>query len=323
MAHRSITTIVAVATFQFIAFGAAAQGYPEKTIRLIVPFGAGGSSDVVARVMAQRLSEQMGKTVVVENRTGAGGLIGTEAVARSAADGYTLLVADAGHSSIPLTYSKAGFHPTRDFAPVSMVATTPYMLCVHPSLPARSVKELIALARAQPNELTHASGGSGALTHLVAELFKLRTGIQMVHVPYKGGGQSVADTIAGQVASVFAAAPSAATIVKAKRLRALGVTSEKRSPVVPEVPTFEESGIRDFRVTNWYGVLAPAHTPQAIVSRLYEEIVKGVQTPAVRERFENLLLEPGTSTPDGLRALIDGETARWSKVIKDVGIRVE
>lgn len=253
MAHKWITPILASAAFQLAAFGAAAQSYPEKTIRLVVPFGAGGSSDIVGRIIAQRLSEQLGKNLVVDNRTGAGGLIGTEVVVRSAADGYTLLVADAGHSSIPLIYPKAGFHPTKDFAPISLVATTPYMLCVHPSIPARSVTELIALARKQPNKLTHASGGVGGLTHLTAELFKLRTGIQMVHVPYKGGGQSVAETVAGQVASVFAAAPSAATMVKAGRLRALGVTSEKRSALVPDIPTFEESGIPNFRVTNWYG----------------------------------------------------------------------
>lgn len=323
MAHKWMAPIFASAVFQVVAFGAAAQSYPEKTVRLVVPYGVGGSSDIVGRIIAQRLSEQLGKNIVVDNRPGAAGLIGTEAVARSAADGYTLLVADAVHSSIPLIYPKAAFHPPRDFAPISLVATTPYMLCVHPSVPARSVKELIALARKQPNKLTHASGGTGGLGHLTAELFKFRTGIQMVHVPYKGGGQSVADTVAGQVASVFVAATVAAPMVKAGRLRALGVTAEKRSAIVPDIPTFEESGIPDFRVSNWYGILAPAGTPQQIVAKLYEEILKALQTPAVRGRFETVLLEPVTNTPDELRALIEAEAARWFRLIKDVGIRTE
>lgn len=324
MARKWITPILALTVFQFAAFGAVAQNYPEKTIRLVVPYGPGGSSDIVGRIVAQRLSEQLGKNLVVDNRPGAAGLIGTEAVARSAADGYTLLIADAAHSSIPVLYPKAGFHPSKNFAPISLVASTPYMLCVHPSIPVRSVKEFIALARAQPGKLTHASGGTGGMGHLSAELFKLRTGIQMVHVPYKGGGQSVTDTVAGQVASVFGAASNAATMVKAGRLRALGVSGEKRSAVFPDVPTFEESGIPDFRFSNWYGILAPAQTPHQIVAKLHEEIGKAIlQTPAVRGRFATLLLEPITNTPDELRILIEAEAGTWSKVIKDAGIRTE
>jgi tripartite-type tricarboxylate transporter receptor subunit TctC len=320
---RTLFLLALAVPLQFTAHGAAAQGYPDKAIRLVVPYGPGGSSDIVGRILAQRLSEQLGRNVVPDNRPGAAGLIGTELVARAPADGYTLLIADAGHSSLPLIYPKAGFHPTRDFAPVSLVATTPYLLAVHPSIPARSLRELIALARARPDTLTHASGGTGSLGHLTAELFKQRTGVRIIHVPYKGGGQSVADTVAGQTAIVVVAAAVVGPVVKAGRLRGLAVSSEKRSTVVPDIPTFEESGVRDFRVTNWYAILAPAGTPVQIVAKLNEEIAKAVQTAAVRSRFESVLLEPVMNAPDELRILIDAESARWAKLIRDAGIRTE
>jgi len=323
MAHQWITPIFASVVFQLATFGAAAQSYPEKTIRLVVPYGVGGSSDIVGRIVAQRLSEQLGKNLVVDNRPGAAGVIGTEAAARSAADGYTLLIADAVHSSVLSVYPNAGFHPIRDFVPISLFATTPMMLAVHPSLPARSVTEFIALARKQPNQLMHASGGTGSIGHLTAEYFKQRTGVKMVHVPYKGGGQSIAETVAGQIPSVFVGVTSAVSMVKAGRLRGLGVAAEKRSLILPAVPTFEESGIPDFRVGNWFGVLAPAGTPQPIVSKLRQEIVKAAQTPAARSQLEAASLEPVTNTPDEFRALIDAEATRWSKVIKDAGVRTQ
>jgi tripartite-type tricarboxylate transporter receptor subunit TctC len=229
-------------------------------------------------------------------------------------------LADASHSSNPFVYRKAAYDPIKDFAPISLVATTPVMWCVHPSVPARSVKEMIALARKEPNKLSFGSGGVGSLGHLTGELFKLRTGAQIVHVPYKGGGLSVSDTVAGQITSVFVASAVSAPMVKGGKLRALSVAAAKRSSVVPDVPTFDESGVKDFIVLNWFGILVPAGTPPAIVDRLHQDIAKSVQTQTVRDRFVSLLLDPVTNTPDDFRTLIETEAARWSKLIKQTGI---
>jgi len=287
---------------------------------MIVPFAAGGGSDTTGRIIGQRLSELLGRNVIVDNRAGAAGLIGTELAVRSPADGYTLLLADASHSSNPFVYRKAAYDPIKDFAPISLVATTPVMWCVHPSVPARSVKEMIALARKEPNKLSFGSGGVGSLGHLTGELFKLRTGAQIVHVPYKGGGLSVSDTVAGQITSVFVASAVSAPMVKGGKLRALSVAAAKRSSVVPDVPTFDESGVKDFIVLNWFGILVPAGTPPAIVDRLHQDIAKSVQTQTVRDRFVSLLLDPVTNTPDDFRTLIETEAARWSKLIKQTGM---
>jgi len=299
---------------------AIAQTYPDKPVRMIVPFAAGGGSDTTGRIIGQRLSELLGRNVIVDNRAGAAGLIGTELAVRAPADGYTLLLADASHSSNPFVYRKAAYDPIKDFAPISLVATTPVMWCVHPSVPARSVKEMIALARKEPNKLSFGSGGVGSLGHLTGELFKLRTGAQIVHVPYKGGGLSVSDTVAGQITSVFVASAVSAPMVKGGKLRALSVAAAKRSSVVPDVPTFDESGVKDFIVLNWFGILVPAGTPPAIVDRLHQDIAKSVQTQTVRDRFVSLLLDPVTNTPDDFRTLIETEAARWSKLIKQTGI---
>ncbi len=299
---------------------AIAQTYPDKPVRMIVPFAAGGGSDTTGRIIGQRLSELLGRNVIVDNRAGAAGLIGTELAVRSPADGYTLLLADASHSSNPFVYRKAAYDPIKDFAPISLVATTPVMWCVHPSVPARSVKEMIALARKEPNKLSFGSGVFGSLGHLTGELFKLRTGAQIVHVPYKGGGLSVSDTVAGQITSVFVASAVSAPMVKGGKLRALSVAAAKRSSVVPDVPTFDESGVKDFIVLNWFGILVPAGTPPAIVDRLHQDIAKSVQTQTVRDRFVSLLLDPVTNTPDDFRTLIETEAARWSKLIKQTGI---
>jgi len=320
MRPSTIAALSLAALFSWPAGWAAAQGYPEKAIRIVVPYGPGGSSDISARILAQYLTEPLGRTVLVDNRPGAGGALGTEFAARAPADGYTLLIADAVHASLPLIYSKAGFHPVKDFEPISLFCTTPMMLSVHPSLPVRSVGELIALARRQPDRITHGSAGAGGIGHLTAELFKSRAGIRMLHVPYKGGGQSVAETVAGQIASVFVAATVSGPIAKAGKLRGLGVAAEKRSQVLPEVPTFEESGLPDFRVQNWYGILAPAGTPQPIVQRLQREIVNAAQSSAARTRLATLLLEPITNTPAEFRGLIEFEAGRWGRVIKEAGI---
>jgi tripartite-type tricarboxylate transporter receptor subunit TctC len=323
MTYRTIAASVVVVAGACTGTSAIAQGWPEKPIRLVVPYGPGGSSDISGRILAQYLTEQLGRTVVVDNRPGAGGVLGTELAARAPADGYTILIADAVHASLPLVYTKAGFHPVKDFEPISLFCTTPMMLSVHPSVPVRSVGDLIALARREPGKLTHGSAGAGGIGHLTAELFKSRAGIRMLHVPYKGGGQSVAEAVAGQIASVFVAATVSAPITKSGKLRGLGVAAEQRSPHLPDVPTFEESGLTDFKVQNWYGILAPAGTPQAIVQRLQREIVNASQSQAARTRLGALLLEPVTNTPAEFRQLIEFEAGRWGKIIKEAGIRTE
>lgn len=315
--------MAAVLTLACARTPALAQNYPDKPIRMVVPFAAGGGSDTTGRIVAQRLSEQLGRNIIIDNRAGAAGLIGTELVAHAPADGYTLLLADASHSSNPFVYRKATYDPIKGFAPLSLVAITPVMFCINPSTPAQSIQEFIALARKDPNKLSYGSGGVGALGHLTGELFKSRTGIQIVHVPYKGGGLSVSDAIAGQITSVFVASTVCAPMAKAGKLRAIGVASQRRSAVLPEVPTFQESGIPDFEVLNWFGLLGPAGTPPAIVNRLQEEIAKALQNQAVRERFISLLLDPITNTPAEFRALIATEAARWSKLIKQAGIGAE
>jgi len=323
MRRRRHVRVLAALLPAAVAAPCAAQTYPEKTIRLIVPYGPGGSSDISGRILAQHLTEQLGRTVIVENRPGAGGAIGTEQTARAAADGYTLLIADAVHASLPLIHSKAGFHPVNDFEPISLFCTTPMFFGVHPSVPANTVADLIALARRQPDRLTHGSAGPGGIGHLTAELFKSRAGVRMLHVPYKGGGQSVAETVAGQIDSVFVAATVVAAVTKAGKLRGLGVAAEKRSPNLPEVPTFAESGLPDFIVQNWYGILAPAGTAQAIVSRLQREVVNAAQSQAARTRLAGLLLEPVTNTPAEFRKLIEFEATRWGRVVKEAGVRPE
>ena len=321
--HVAARHILAALVWSCAGGHAAAQSYPDKPIRMVVPFAAGGGSDTTGRIVAQRLSELLGRNMLVDNRAGAAGLIGTELVAHAPADGYTLLLADAAHSSNPYVYKKAAYDAIKDFAPISLVATTPMMFCIHPSVPAHSIKEFVALARREPNKLSYGTGGVGALGHLTGELFKSRTGIQFVHVPYKGGGLSVTDAIAGQITSVFVASTVSVPMVKAGKLRAIGVAAQKRSTVVPEVPTFEESGVPDFQVLNWFGVLAPAGTSPAIVTRLHAEIAKTLQTQAVRDRFASLLLDPTITTPDEFRALIEAEAARWSTLIKQAGIGAE
>jgi len=300
-----------------------AQNYPDKPVRMVVPFAAGGGSDTTGRIVGQRLSELLGKNILIDNRAGAAGLIGTELVAHAPADGYTLLLADASHSSNTFVYRKATYDAIKSFVPISLVATTPVMFCIHPSVPARSVQEFIALARRDPNKLSYGSGGVGALGHLTGELFRSRTGIQIVHVPYKGGSLSVSDTIAGQITSVFVVPAVAAPMVKAGKLRAIGIASHKRSAVVPDVATFEEAGIPDFQVLNWFGVLAPAGTPTAVINRLQDGLMKTLSTQAVRERFTSLLLDPVSNTPDEFRMLIETEALRWSKLIKQAGIGVD
>ena len=317
---------IAAALFIAVAFsgGAPAEGWPEKPVRFVVGFTPGGPSDILARALGQKLADSWGQQVVIENRPGAGGNIAAELVARSAPDGTTWLL---GNNSILATnqslYGKLGYDPVKDFAPVALVAIQPNILVVNPSVPVSSVKELIALAKAKPGALNYASSGSGAAAHLAGELFKAMTGVQMVHVPYKGAQPALTDVIAGQAQLMFATSASVIPYIKAGRLRALAVTTAQRSATVPELPTISESGVPGFEAITWHGVVVPAATRGALVERLNADIVKVLHMRDLRERFESLGAELATGTPQDFAEYIAREIPKWAKVVKDSGARAE
>jgi tripartite-type tricarboxylate transporter receptor subunit TctC len=303
---------------------AAAQDYPSKPIRLIVPFGAGGGSDYVGRLVAQKLSEQMGQGVVVENRPGAASLVGTELAARSAPDGYTLLLADSGFTINPAFYKSIKYDPMKDFDPITVVAETPYVLVVHPALPyAGSLKDFLAAAKAQPGSINIGSAGNGSGTHMSGELFKLRAGLSLTHVPYKSAGASVADVVSGQIQSSMSSPPAALPLAKSGRVKMLAAAAAKRSPLLPDVPTFAEHGIDGVLVSNWYSVMSVGGTPRPVIKRLHEELMRAIASPDMRERLAAGALEPAPNTPDEFRRMIANELTRWAAVIKEAGIRQE
>jgi tripartite-type tricarboxylate transporter receptor subunit TctC len=300
-----------------------AQSYPAKPIRMVVPFAPGGGSDLVGRVLAQKLSAALGQQVIVDNRAGAGGRIGTEAVARAPADGHTLLFATSSVMvTAPALYPKLAFDMPKDFAPISLVASTAYVLVVHPSVPVRSVRDLIALAKRTPAKLSYASSGQGGPAHLAGELFSSMSGVQMVHVPYKGSSPGTTSVIAGETDAMFSNLLPALPAVKSGRLRALGVSSARRSTIVPDVPTLA-STLPGFDVEQLYGLLAPAGTPREIVKRLNSETIKAVQAPDVKSKLATDGSEVLVSTPEEFEKRIVAEIAKWSKVIKAAGIRDE
>jgi tripartite-type tricarboxylate transporter receptor subunit TctC len=300
-----------------------AQDYPTRPIRFVVPFPPGAATDALARIIGQKLAEGVGQSVVVDNRAGAGGIMGTEVVAKAVPDGYTLLMAGAAHAINASLYSKLPFDPQRDFAAVTLVAFLPNVLVAYPGVPATNVRELIALAKAKPGQLNYASGGSGSTAHLAMELLKTNAGIDVVHVPYKGGGQAMNDLLGGQVSLLFTSLFSAQTQVKAGKLRALGVASAKRTPLAPEVPTIAESGLPGYEVVAWYGVMVPAQTPPATITRLHAEIAKGLKTPDSEARFASQGAELVISTPPAFAAHVRAEIAKWAKVVKATGARVD
>jgi tripartite-type tricarboxylate transporter receptor subunit TctC len=303
---------------------AMAQSYPSKPVRLIVPFAAGGNVDITARQIAPGLSELLGQNFIVDNRVGAGGVIGAEVVAKAAPDGYTLMMGSNSTVSVaPSLYPKLAYHPVRDFAPVSLVATTPFVLVVHPSVPAKSVKELIALAKANPGRMAMASGGTGSSNQLVGELFQSLTGAKFTHVPYKGAAPAGVDLMAGQVDLLFDQLSSSVGPIKSGRIRALAVTSAARAAVFPDIPTMKEAGVANFEVTNITGVLAPAGTSADIIVKLNAAILKVLATQATKERFAGLALEPAPSTPEQFLTYIKEDFARWTKVVKDANIKVD
>ena len=304
--------------------GVSAQSYPTRPIRLVVPFGPGGGSDYVGRLVGQKLNEQMGQPVVVDNRPGAASLVGTELVARAAPDGYTLCLCDVGFTINPAYYSKTSYDPIKDFDPVMVVAETPYLLVVNASLPyVGSVKEFIAAAKAQPGRINLGSAGSGSGTHFSGELFKLRAGINLTHVPYKSAGLSTADTASGQIQATMSTAPASMGLVKAGRVKILASAGAKRSALLPDVPTFAESGVSGVLVTNWYSVMSVGGTPKPVLKRLYDELSRAVASPDMRERLATAALEPVPNTPEQFRALIADELQRWTRVMKEAGIRKE
>jgi len=318
---RIISGAVIALAFSLQTF---AQNYPVKPVRLIVPFAAGGNVDITARQIAPGLSELLGQNFIVDNRVGAGGVIGAEAVAKAAPDGYTLMMGSNSTVSVaPSLYPKLAYHPVRDFAPVSLVATTPFVLVVHPSVPVKSVKELIALAKTKSGRLAMASGGTGSSNHLVGELFQSLTGAKFTHVPYKGAGPAGVDLMAGQVDLLFDQLSSSVGPLKSGRIRALAVTSAARTAVFPDIPTMKEAGVADFEVTNITGVLAPAGTSAEIIGRLNAAILKVLGSASVKERFAGLALEPAPSTPEQFSVYIKEDIARWTKVVKDASIKVD
>ncbi|MBC7778582.1 MAG: tripartite tricarboxylate transporter substrate binding protein [Proteobacteria bacterium] len=302
--------------------GASAQspGYPARPVRIIVAFPPGGSIDTVARLTGQRFTDATGQPFVVDNRAGAAGIIGTEAVVRAAPDGHTLLMGSASAiSSAPAVYAKLPYDPVRDLAPVVLIANQPNVLIIHPSVPARSVKEFIALARANPGKLNYGSSGIGASQHMSAELFSMMTGAKVVHVPYKGGAPAMADLIGGQIDFMFDTAPSSVPMVKAGRVRALAVTSRERSKVFPELPTMDEAGLKGYELRGWIGLLAPPATPREIVLRLNSDVQKMLAAD-LRPRLLELGLDVAGGSPESFAAFIKSDIARYEAIVKAAGI---
>jgi len=307
-----------------VCANAAAQEYPVKAIRFIAPNLPGGPTDILARLIGQKLAESFGQPVVIENRAGAGGNIGTEAAAKSPPDGYTLVTGNnATFGANVSLYKNLGFDPIKDFAPLVLVATQPNILVVHPSLPVTSVRQLIVLAKARPGELNYAGSGMGAVAHLAAELFKSMAGVNIVHIPYKSAAPALIDVIAGQNQLMFATSLSVQPHIRSGKLRALAVTTAKRSRLMPELPTIAEAGVPGFEAMTWHGVLTTGGTPPAIVNKLSAEINRILQLPDVRERLGSLGAEIVGGTPKEFAAHIQREIPKWAKVIKDAGVRLE
>jgi tripartite-type tricarboxylate transporter receptor subunit TctC len=318
-----MTKFCALVSAALFAFPALAQDYPSRPVRLVVPFAAGGPNDIIARLVGGRLSEALGQQIVVENRPGAGGNIGTDFVAKAPPDGYTLLSAGPGSLIINPLLGSVPYDTARDFAPVSLMASAPNVLVVHPSVPAKSVKELIELARARPRQLNYASGGPGSTPHLSGALFAVMAGIDIVHVPYKGTGPASADLLGGQVQMAFFGIPPLLPHIKSGKLRALAVTGMRRSPELPEVPTMHEAALPGYEVSPWYGLLAPAGTSRAIITRLNAEVSRVVRSADMKEKLAVQGAEAAGGTPEEYAAVIRADTATWARVIKDAGIRGE
>lgn len=321
---KAISKFVLLAACLGLAQGAVfAQSYPAKPIRIIAPSGAGGPVDVICRTVSQALGEVLGQQIVVDNRVGAAGLIGTEIVAKSPGDGYTLLFGFSGPLAIvPNLNPNTPYDPLKDLVPVSQVAAGPYVLLVHPSVPAKSVKQLVALAKSRPGKMNFSSGGTGVGIHMAGELFKLAAGVNIVHVPYKGAAPAMTALMAGEVDMMFNGLSSALPHVKSGKLRALALGGDKRSALFPELPTVKESGF-DFNTTGWYGVVAPRGTPQSVVNTLHKGLVQALATPQLKAQFTKLVVESVGSTPQEFSRLIAEELQKWARVIKATGLKMK
>ena len=316
--------LLAAVALSLGALSAAAQSYPVKPVRLVVPFPPGGPADIVARLLAQKLTDVLGQPVVVDNRAGATGTIGAGIVAKSAPDGYTLLLGTSNELAMsPSLYAKLPYDPTRDFAPLSNVINFPNTLVVHPTLPAKTVPELVALARARPGQLSFATSGIGSTNHLTGVVFQALEKIRINFVPYKGAGPAVTDLMGGHVDTMFATMPSVVPFVKSGKLRALVVTDDKRWAALPDVPSAKQAGVAGLMVMTWNGTLGPAGLPEAVVARLNADIGTVANSPDMKDRMRAQAAEIGTTSPDEFAAMISNDFAKWSKVIKEAGLRAE
>jgi len=321
---KYLLRILAVAGATLISPALHADNYPSKPITLVAAFGPGSASDTICRVIAQPLSAALNESVIVENRPGAGGMIGVDYVAKSVPDGHTLVIGALGPLAMnPALYPKTPFDPVKDFAAVSLLATGPVVIAVHPSIPAHDIKELVEFARKRPGQLNFGSPGVGSSPHLTGELFKLITKTNIVHVPYKGNAEAITDLIGGQLSMVFTGVPPVVPLAKAGKVRLLATTGKERMANLPDVPTIKEAGITGADVLIWYGVVAPAGTPKDVIVRLNREIVKAMNTPDVRDKFAQQGVDPAASTPEEFAEFIRTEVARWGKVIRTAGIKLE
>jgi len=321
---RMLPRACVVAVAMAFASGAPAQAYPAKAVRIVVPFPPGGTSDILARTIGPRLSAEWGQPVVVDNRPGAAGNIAAEHVARSPGDGYTLFITTVGiHAIHPTLYSKLPFDAIRDFTPITNLVMLPTVLTVHPSIPVRTVKELIALAKKRPGDLHYSSAGSGSQPHLTAELFKTMAGVDLLHVPYKGAAQQLTDLVAGHVAATFATAPSAVPFIKSGQMRAIGVSSGKRASALPDVPTIAEAGVPGYEAVGWNGMVGPANLAAPVLEKVHATVVRIFKMPEVAGRMTALAADPVTTTPAEFGAYIKAEIGKWAKVVKATGAKAE
>ena len=324
MKTRTILAAALCAAAALHGAGAAAQAWPTKPLRLMVPFPPGGSTDIVARIVAQKMGERLGQSIVIENRGGAGGTIGTALVAKAAPDGYNLTVASTStHVVAPSVYARLDYDPVKDFAPVGLMAVSPYLLVVHPAVPAKTLQELVALAKKQPGKLNYASAGVGSTTHLSMEMLKAVSGTYMLHIPYNGNGPAGTATVAGQVEMLFGSLPALLGHAKGGRVRAIAVGTLKRSPSLPEVPTVAESGYPGFDASLWLAIMAPAGTPQPVLDRLNKELVAVVSAADTREALDKAGAEPLTGTPADLAAMIRDGVPKYAKIVKTAGVKAE
>jgi tripartite-type tricarboxylate transporter receptor subunit TctC len=326
--HRLSRIVLSAALAQFVTFAmhpnsANAQKWPERTVRIVTPFGPGGGTDIFARILAQRFSERLGQQFIVENRPGAGSTIGTEYVARAPADGYTFLMTSASFSFSPGLYPKLRYDPIDDFVRVSQAVSVPHVIVVLPSFPAKNLQEFVRLARARPGDVLYASAGPGSAMHLAGALFGIVTGAQITHVPYKSGGATTTAVLSGEATTAFNTLETALALIQSKRLRALAVSTRERSPALPDVPTAIESGIKDYEVIGWFGLMAPKGTPAVIVEQLSKETAAAMKSTDIRDRTLQQGAMPVGNSPAEFERFVRAEVARWTKIIQQAGIRLE